>query len=73
MSFSLEPAVVEDARTLARVFREAFSKDPIMMYLQPKVPYAVILEKDTVMYRDMIEEGDVYGKRLTKVVEKDTG
>lgn len=73
MPFTLHPATVEDASDIAAIFRAAFAEDHIMGYFHPHVPASVVLEKDTKLFRGLIAQGDIYGERITKVVDEESG
>ena len=73
MAYSLQAAQVEDAGAVTDIFQQAFGKDEIMGYLNLNVPAKIQREKDIEFFRGLIEEGDVYGARFTKVVDNKTG
>lgn len=73
MAFTLHPVTLEDAEDVTRIFEEAFKHDHIMSYFCPNVPGDIVWERDLDFYKGLIKEGDIYGGRITKVVETSTG
>ena len=73
MAFTMHPVALEDAEDITRIFEEAFKYDHIMSYFHPHVPRDVVWERDLDFYRGLIKEGDIYGGRITKAVDTNTG
>ena len=73
MGFSLHPAGLEDAEAITKIFRNAFKDDHIMGHFHPKTPAHLVWEQDLKVFSDMIQQGDIYGGRFTKVVDEDSG
>lgn len=73
MPFTLHPATIDDASDIAAIFQAAFADDHIMGYFHPDVPASVLWEKDVKFYQDLIAQGGVYGERITKAVDGESG
>ena len=73
MAYAVHPAGIDDAEALADIMLQAFADDHIIGYMQKNVPYEVRHKHDTQMFHDFCVEGDVYGGRMTKVVDNATG
>lgn len=73
MTYTLHPVTSDDASDIAAIFQAAFAEGHIMRYFHPSVPASVIWENDVKFIRGLIAQGDVYGERVTKAVDEDTG
>ena len=73
MPFTLHPVTLDDASDITAIFHAAFADDHIMSYLHPHVPAPVIWQRDLKYYQDLIAQGNVYGERLTKAVDAESG
>ena len=73
MAFTLHPVTLEDAEDISRIFQEAFKHDHIIGYFNPNVPKDALWNRDLEFYRGLIQEGDIYGGRITKAVDTSTG
>ena len=73
MAFTLHPVTLEDAEDISRIFQEAFKDDHIIGYFNPNVPKDILWERDLEFYRGLIQDGDIYGGRITKAVDTSTG
>ena len=73
MAFSLCPAGTEDTEDLARIFSSAFKSDPVMGQFYPNTPAQLKREHYIKFISDLMAQGDIFGGRFTKVVEKESG
>lgn len=73
MAYSLQPATIGDAEDIAYILRQAFADDHIMKYWYPKTPANEVYERDVGLMRSWLTQDDVFGARITKLVENDTG
>ena len=73
MAYTVHPVGTDDAEALATIMLQAFADDHIISYIHKDVPYEVQHKHDAQMFSDWCVEGDVYGGRMTKVVDNATG
>ncbi len=73
MAFSLTPAGSEDAEDITRIFQVAFKDDHLMGHFHANTPPNLVWEQDLKVFSDLIGQGDIYGGRFTKVVDKEIG
>ena len=73
MPYTLHNAGLEDVPDIARIFQAAFKDDDIMGYFYPNTPSNIRWDHDIKLYTDLMNEGDIYGGRFTKVVDDDSG
>lgn len=73
MAYGLHPATMNDVEAIASIFGAAFADDHIMSHFFPNVPKELVYRRDRDLFRDWLSQGDIYGGRFTKAVDKQTG
>ena len=73
MTYSFQPATIEDAPAIAEIFQIAFENDHIVGHFYPDTPKQTRMELDTKLFSRAIEREPVYGERYTKVIDESSG
>ena len=73
MPFTLHPATTDDVSDIVAIYRAAFASDDIMGHFHPKAAASTLWEQDIQFYTDLIAQGSIYGERVTKAVDEETG
>ena len=73
MPFALHPATIDDAPSIAAIFQAAFADDHLMSHFYPNVPASILWEKDVKFYHDLIAQDGIYGERIIKAVDEESG
>lgn len=73
MGFSLHPCVTQDAEDITRIFQAAFADDHIIGHFHPHTPKDVYFASDVKFFKLQIEEQGMWGGKVTKVVDDETG
>ncbi|KAL9101804.1 MAG: hypothetical protein Q9163_002975 [Psora crenata] len=64
---------MEDAEEITEMLLQAFAEEEVGGFIYGNVSKESFWEQRLTLVRDWIEEGEMYGARLTKVVENDSG
>ena len=72
VGYTIHPAALSDIPAIVSVFQAAFADDHLMSCCYHNTPKDVLIANDTKTFTRSMNEGDLYGERLTKVVQNDT-
>ncbi|MDI1485390.1 MAG: hypothetical protein OHK93_000527 [Ramalina farinacea] len=73
MSFSFQPATLEDAHVITEIFQDAFADDHILKYISPNTPKDILFQNDLEFFNRLLERDPAFGGKVVKVIDDSTG
>ena len=73
MSFSFQPATLEDAPVITEIFQDAFANDHILKYISPNTPKDILFQNDLEYFNRLLERDPAFGGKVVKVIDDSTG